>query len=581
MTENMLKNPIYTSARQWIALTGIIFISCANFKAYFNTYYNAEEYFDKAEKIRLENRGEKLPQSAVNNYEKVIEKVQFILDNYPEFKWKKSALSLIAQSHFHRGEYRAATSALAEMKSAFGEEVYGEVEFWTSLIKWKQNKPQPAINSLNNLLQSNLNQNFRAKVYLAIAEIYLEQGMQSEAMDNLEKAAEKIRDPNEKGQIYYRIASLSFDNGVFDRALIAYQQVIKNSQSKKQVQEGYLKTVQIYRLEGNIDLAANTIKNMLLDENYQSIFASLELELAKLYEQQNKITAAKNRLKSIVQDYVKTAASAEAYYKLGNYSIQDDWDLEIALKQFGSVSAEYRNSLYSKPAKVRIKEIKSYQQAQLNFEPWALKITESDTIADSLFLKDEQNEFAKIVYGISELEAFHFGRKDTALVYLNLLTKFANQSQLLPKALYAKLMIMNEMGDTNTVGELKKRIVNEFPKTDYALAIINTDKSYQPLTSTSDEKLILAEQNWKSDSSLGIAHYREIVNEDTVSESSAKAAYFLAYQYDYHLVQPDSALKYYQWILKYHNDSDQAFHSNKRVTFLNSVLADTSGTNDH
>ncbi len=561
-------------------MTGLIFISCANFKAYFNTFYNAEEYFEKAEKVRLENRGEKLPQSALNDYEKVIEKSLLTLERYPDFKLKKSALSLIAQSHFHRGEYRAVTSTLGEMKNEFGDAVHVEVEFWTSLIKWKQNKPQPAINGLNALLEFNLRADMEAKVYLAIAEIYLEQNMQSEAMDHLEKAAQKIRDPNEKGQIYYRIAELSFEDKVYDRALTAYRQVIKNSQSKKRVQEGHLKTVQIYRLKGDLDLVANSIKNMLLDEDYQSIYAGLELELAKLYEQQNKVSEAKNRLESIVQAYPKTEASAEAYYKLGNYSIHDDWDLETALKQFGLVGKEHRQSLYGQPAQVRIKEIKAYQKTQLDLEPWSLRIAESDTVAESLFSENEQNEIAIILYGMTELEAFHFGRSDSALIYLEQLIQYASQSQLVPKALYAKSVILKEKGDTASVKQLKQRIINEFPKTDYALAIIHADGSYKPSASTSDEKLISAEQNWSSNSALAIDNYREIVNEDTVSETGAKAAYFLAYQYDYHFVQPDSALKYYEWILKYHRNSDQAVPAENRVVFLNSVLADTSETHD-
>ena len=51
----------------------LLFISCANFKAYFNTFYNARLYFEKAEKSRLENRGEVLPKVAVDNDKKVIE----------------------------------------------------------------------------------------------------------------------------------------------------------------------------------------------------------------------------------------------------------------------------------------------------------------------------------------------------------------------------------------------------------------------------------------------------------------------------------------------------------------------------
>ena len=42
-------------------------------KGYFNTFYNAEQYFNKAEKIRLQNRGDKLPKTAFDQYSKVIE----------------------------------------------------------------------------------------------------------------------------------------------------------------------------------------------------------------------------------------------------------------------------------------------------------------------------------------------------------------------------------------------------------------------------------------------------------------------------------------------------------------------------
>jgi len=577
----MPKNHIYTLARKWIPVAGLIFITCANFKAYFNTFYNAEEFFEKAEKIRLQNRGEKIPQSTINDYEKVIEKSRLVLDEYPEFKLRKKAFILIVQSHFYRGELRETMGALGEMKNEFGDKVYIEVEFWTSLVKWKQSKPQPAINSLNELINYGLNVDMEAKAYLAIAEIFLEQKMYAEAMDNLEKSAERIQDQNEKGQIYYRIAELSFDAKSYDRALSAYQEVIKNSQSKKQIQEGNLITVQIYRLKGNLDLAASSIKNMLLDENYKSIFADLELELAKLYDQQNMISESRNRLESIVQDYPKTTVSAEAYYMLGNYSIEQDWDMEDALKQYSSVVKENKQSLYARPAQVRIKEINTYQQSKLDLESWSLRIAESDTISDFYFTVDEQKDLAQILYSIIELEAFHFDRSDTGLVYLDLLIQYAYQSKIFPKALYAKSVILEDKGELSLSKLLKQRIVNEFPKTDFALAIINTDKSYKIMTSTSDEKLLMAEQKWIDNPALAMDGYREIVIEDTVSESSVKAAYFLAYQYDHYFVQPDSALKYYEWILKHHSDSYQAEPSGKRAAFLNSVFVDTSEINDY
>ena len=81
----------------------LLFISCANFKAYFNTFYNAEQYFKKAEISRLENRGDVLPKLAQDNYNKVIEKSQVVIDDYPEFKYRKEAVLMIIQSQFYLG----------------------------------------------------------------------------------------------------------------------------------------------------------------------------------------------------------------------------------------------------------------------------------------------------------------------------------------------------------------------------------------------------------------------------------------------------------------------------------------------
>ncbi|MBT5439759.1 MAG: hypothetical protein HOK88_00360, partial [Candidatus Marinimicrobia bacterium] len=149
--------------------------SCANFKAYFNTYYNAKDYFDKAEKSRLENRGEVLPKVAIDHYNKVIEKSKIIIDDYPEFKLRKDALLLIVQSQFYLQEYKNAQGSLSLMKSEFGSTVTFETAFWSSMIKWKEGKVQPAINELSGLFDNKLSSNNKAKIYLSIAEIYFDQ----------------------------------------------------------------------------------------------------------------------------------------------------------------------------------------------------------------------------------------------------------------------------------------------------------------------------------------------------------------------------------------------------------------------
>ena len=572
----MLKNYNYRPTSIFIFFCLFASFSCTSMKGYFNAFYNAEQYFNKAEKIRLQNRGDKLPKTAFDQYDKVIEKSLNVLQAYPEFRFRKKAQLLIAQSHYHRDEYDNALNILMEMRQEFGDEVDLEYNFWSAMIKWKEGKVQAAINLLLSLDNEKINNNEKAKIYMAIAEIYFGEKMESESMDYLEKAAEKIKDPIEKGQIYYRIADLSFENKVYDRALSSYQQVIKNSQSKKQVQEAHLRSVQIYRLQGELDRATDSIKNMLLDDTYKLIFGSLELELVKLYEQQKMYSEVKNRLESISQDYPRSKSSAEAYFMLGNFSINQEWDLETALKYFGMVPKEFNKSLLIKPALLRVKEINSYNKLIEQYDLYANKITELDSSGLPIVTNKDLNDYSTIIYGLAELESFHFSRIDSGLVYLNQLIDLTPNSPLYPKALYAKAIILEEKGDVSKSKEIKNEIVRDFSQTDFALAITNMDSTYLQGRSSSGIKLVEAENNWEKDPIIAMDNYREIVNTDTISETSARAAYFLAYQYDRFWVKPDSALKYYGWILKYHSSSDQANPSSKRITFLNKVLSDTT-----
>ncbi len=93
--------------------------------------------------------------------------------------------------------------------------------------------------------------------------------------------------------------------------------------------------------------------------------------------------------------------------------------------------------------------------------------------------------------------------------------------------------------------------------------------------------MVSAEDKWKENPVLAMDGYKEIVSNDTVSEASVKAAFFLAHQYDYQFIRPDSAKKYYEWVLKYHQGSEQANQAQKRVVILSMVLADPTVQNEN
>ena len=59
--------------------------------AYFNTFYNAEEHFKTAERIRIENLGGKIPSRSIQEYGKAIEKSEKVLREFSDSKYVMDA----------------------------------------------------------------------------------------------------------------------------------------------------------------------------------------------------------------------------------------------------------------------------------------------------------------------------------------------------------------------------------------------------------------------------------------------------------------------------------------------------------
>ena len=59
--------------------------------AYFNTFYNAEKYFNEADRIRLEKSDKAVPLRAMDNYGKTIQKCKIVLSDFPDSKYSDDA----------------------------------------------------------------------------------------------------------------------------------------------------------------------------------------------------------------------------------------------------------------------------------------------------------------------------------------------------------------------------------------------------------------------------------------------------------------------------------------------------------
>ena len=554
-----------------------VFSSCA----YFNTFYNAQQYFEQAEKQRLEKAGESIPPSAIDAYGKVIDKSQHVIDEYPDSKLVKKALLLIGISRFYRKEYRIAETVFKQYTDTYTDDVE-QAEYWLALCKWKLGKPQPALDVLQSMLETATDKNFISSIYLSKAEINLDIDNSKLALEYLVLAAETNKDRDERGQIYYRIAELAYNAEDYEQALSANTEVVKNSTSKKRKEEANLQIVRIHRLLGNWDTVKDLIKSMLLDKTFQTIHGDLDLELVKLYQMDGLMEEAITRIESIKEDYKNSKTSAEAYYIHGEIALYDLWNLDDAKKYFERVTREYRQSIYTSTANLRAKEITKYQESLEEITTLDDHILLTIAILDSLnddslkLVREKEVNNSRIsiashYYNLGELEAFHFKRQDSSMTHFQRIVNEFPESEYYPKSLFALYYINFSTGDTITADIYSKRILDELPSSEYA------DYLRKALDLPVDQGSVQAmlrqgELEWLITPTNALTHYRNIILTDSKSETAARAAYFLAYNYDYTFYEPDSALKYYSWLHENHENSEQALASKLRFEILQQTL---------
>ncbi len=581
--------------------------------AYFNTFYNAQNYFRTAEEeIAKKTTGEELSKQAEEALDKTIVNCNIVLEDFPESKLRDDALFLSAKSYYYRGEFSTAKKRLLRLKrehpaSPFLEEAY----LWLSRCKWKLGETEAAQNDLQALSESldkeRGNRVQHVQVAITLGEIYIELGDRSEAVVQLRKAVNLSKDSILKGQLLLRSGELLLQINQPEKALATYQEVLKVSSESDHLNTANLEVVRILRLLERWDETIKTIQLLLSDDKFSSLQSDLNLELAQLYEMRGMVLEAKSRFSIITDDFPKTEASASAYYHLGGLALFESEDYEAAKRYFGNVEKEKRSSLLVPASRIRIKEIESYLEviSELDIlkavlvaarvdpsENETLKSESEDSsefMSDTLSISAEENETAAVdtmntrqelsqyLYALGELLAFHFNRVDSAINVLEKLVMGYPESDARPQALFTLGYLLTERNDTVKAEIYLSDILETHPTTEYAVQVAS-ERGIE-LINEAEELLESAEAQIKGDPESAIQSYKRILIEYPESQYVPFAILSIGYVHEYSLHDMDSTLSYYGKLVETYPESEQAesiqSHYNELSTAFNQSQTDT------
>tara|TARA_S200000501_G_C20831224_1_gene747357 strand:+ start:233 stop:1978 length:1746 start_codon:yes stop_codon:yes gene_type:complete len=558
----------------------LLFVVFSSSCAYYNTFYNAEQYFEEAEKLRLEKDGEMIPISAMDKYGKTIEKSKKVIEDFPESKYVNEALLLMGKARYYRSDYDLAIDNLKVIMNAGSDKIKEEAKYWQALCKWKKGSVSASIDELNTLLNNSKSKRIKAKCYLSLAEIADESKGVDLSLDYLQKAAKLTTNRNERGVIYGKLSKMAFDKQEYTLAKDGYNNVIAFSLSKEKVEDAHLQILKVLRIENNYRSAEKKIKSMLLDDKFNRISGELELELVQLYKAQGDIEDIESRLETIVNDYQRTTVSAEAYYQLGRIHTSDKWDLPKAKEYFDMVSKESSRSIYSPMAKNYSRAIDLYQTAVKDIEKHSkMDISEKIAVSDSLIdstkasvPKEVRPDRAvpELYYQLADLEAFTFDRYEESILFLKRIMDDFPESKFKSKSMFALVFVYEALNDSISSEKIKSNLLKNYPDSEYTLYLtggsgISDPKGQRKILKEAESKML-------HDKQKAINILKSSIQIDSEDEYALSAAFAIGYYYDQEAVI-DSALKYYTWIKENHPNSDQSIHATQRLNSINLALS--------
>ncbi len=336
--------------------------------AYFNTFYNAQQYFNQAQEATRENQTSQVSGEELRLYSKAIEKSKKVLQFYSDSKYADDAEFIIARSYFFRQDYGLAQRYFQELVEKFPNSPYRrEIPLWLARCIFKQGDNALAKHEVRRFLKKEKRRKKRADGWLLLGKIAVAEDSLDLARTYLERVVEEAPDDATRAEAQFQIGELYRSAGNYRAALQAYTRVFKLHPLKSLKTRAIIAQSRMLKKLNMADKAILKIQTMLADEAFKDIKGALEVELGKIYLEQDRLDEALSRLTEVTASYKNQPFAAEASFYLGELYLKKLKDYKKALKAYQAVNTYYRKSPLVKKANERIDDIKRYKKIQLEY----------------------------------------------------------------------------------------------------------------------------------------------------------------------------------------------------------------------
>ncbi|TYP92773.1 Tetratricopeptide repeat-containing protein [Fodinibius salinus] len=309
--------------------------SWGNFRAYYNTYYNAEKNYqaglekvrdqpvtlDPAKPIRIHPSP---IQAGKADFEQAIEKAAKIIRKFPDSKWTDDALFLIGKSYYYQQEFFAALQKFEELRNASeSAEMERQAIIWKGRTLLELENYSEGISFLENELVQYPNdwpdgKKAEIRIIFAQHQVMLEHWQEAESA--FLTALPDIENNKLLGRTYFLYGQVLERLGRYGEAYIAFSRVSKNFVDFEFGYWGEMKRADVARKNDKLDLALSIYKKLRADDKNVDRISTINYEIARTLEMKGNVTEAERRYKDLLYKSSTRnigSISGKIYFRLG------------------------------------------------------------------------------------------------------------------------------------------------------------------------------------------------------------------------------------------------------------------------
>jgi TolA-binding protein len=308
-----------------------------------NTMYNAKKYFKDAQARPLNANGKPTPQ-AVDEYTKAIKKCGIILTNKKDSKAADDALYLMARALYYKGNsaFQAKDQFEALIKGFPDSPFVPEAHIYLARVLREINRPADAEKGLEEFVRDARFVKQHPRALLTLAEFQIGDKDYLRAQYWLERIITDYPKSKEYREAFFLFGKNYYIQKDYTASLNEFNKLAESRKIPKELKLDARYYIALNQFElGKYEQSLKTVQKLLNDEMRPEKLAQAKVLKARLLFATGEGKKGEEEIDALSKATPRTAASAEAFYRLGDYQFYQKQDMAGAQTSYNKVRTEF------------------------------------------------------------------------------------------------------------------------------------------------------------------------------------------------------------------------------------------------